>query len=410
MPEGKSSIVSTDTADVIEFLMPQLMEVFMRSGEPVKFLPQHPDDFDKAHAATCLVNSIFTAQNNGWAVLHDFVKDALLFKCGVIKAYYDTEVSYTTESYEGVTDLDLAALTADADVEIVTTTPANAEDPPLFEQFDVEVRRAKRVSKICVENVPPENFLFSSHATSVQDAEFLAERSYMTMGELLAQGYDREDIEPRLGLGEGYDEQETQVRHRQIDGGATHSYAAREGEMVRVVEAFMRLDLHETGIPTMHRVLAIGQDNFVLDVQPMKRAPFVVASPIRVPHRLVGRSIAEMVADVQKVKSVALRGVLDNLYLHNDQRMVVVEGRVQIEDVLSSHSGGIIRLTRRAWFSRCRLRKSGRRGWPCLIIWTTCGTPEQAFQNMRWVLTRTRCNPRPRRRSTPRFKAVRRKC
>lgn len=363
--EGRSSIVSTDTADVIEFLMPQLMEVFMRSGEPVRFLPQHPEDREKAHAATCLVNSIFTAQNNGWTVLHDFIKDGLLYKCGVIKAYYDTEIDYSVEQYAGLTDMDIAALTADPDVEVINTVSVSTEDPPLFELFDVELRRTVRNSKICVENVVPENFLFSAHATSVEDATFLAERSYMTMGELLSQGYDREDIEPRIGLGEGYDEQETQVRHNEIDGGASH-YQAADSELVRVVEAYLRLDMHDTGIPTLHRVLAIGADNFVLDVQPIKRVPFVVASPIRVPHRLVGRSIAEMVKDIQKVKSVAMRGVLDNLYLHNDQRMVVVDGRVQIEDVLSSRPGGIIRADAPGMVSPLPLANVGPQGMAML--------------------------------------------
>ena len=283
----------------------------------------------------------------------------------MIKAYYDTEIDYSVEQYAGLTDMDIAALTADPDVEVINTVSVSTEDPPLFELFDVELRRTVRNSKICVENVVPENFLFSAHATSVEDATFLAERSYMTMGELLSQGYDREDIEPRIGLGEGYDEQETQVRHNEIDGGASH-YQAADSELVRVVEAYLRLDMHDTGIPTLHRVLAIGADNFVLDVQPIKRVPFVVASPIRVPHRLVGRSIAEMVKDIQKVKSVAMRGVLDNLYLHNDQRMVVVDGRVQIEDVLSSRPGGIIRADAPGMVSPLPLANVGPQGMAML--------------------------------------------
>ena len=347
VPDGKSSIVATEVADVIEYMMPSLMEVFMRSGEVVRFLPRHPEDQPKAEAATMLVNSIFQSQNNGFTILHDFIKDALLYKCGVLKCYFDTDVSYTTEQYQGLTELDVAALTADDDVEMLQSTSVDVTAPgeePIFETFDVSLRRAKRTSRIKIDNIAPEDFLFSPQATSIEDASFVAHRTYMTVGELIAQGYDREEVEARVGLGEGWDEQETQVRHEDVDGGNDQNYAMRQNELVRVVEGYMPLDMHDTGISTLHRVLAIGQDNYVLDVEPVDRAPFVCASPIRVPHRLVGRSVAEMVTDIQRIKSTALRGVLDNLYLTNDQRTAVVEGRVNLDDMLQSRPGGIVRM------------------------------------------------------------------
>lgn len=347
VPDGKSSIVSTEVADVIEYMMPSLMEVFMRSGEVVRFMPRHPDDQPKAEAATMLVNSIFQSQNNGFTILHDFIKDALLYKCGVLKCYFDTDVTHTTENYEGVTDFDLAALTEDPDVEVLQSTSIDVTaigEDPVFESFDVSLRRAKRTSRIKIDNIAPEDFLFSPQATSIEDASFVAHRTYMTVGELIAQGYDREEVEARVGLGEGWDEQETQIRHEDVDGGNDQNYAMRQNELVRVVEGYMPLDMHDTGISTLHRVLAIGQDNHVLDVEPVDRAPFVCASPIRVPHRLVGRSVAEMVTDIQRVKSTALRGVLDNLYLSNDQRVAVVEGRVNLDDLLTSRAGGIVRM------------------------------------------------------------------
>jgi hypothetical protein len=344
VPEGRSSVIATEVADTVEHMMPALMEIFMRSGDIVKFLPRHPEDQQKAEAATMLVNSVFQSQAQPFGLLHDFVKDALLYKCGVLRAGYDTQVEYTTERYEALTDMDVQALTAQPDVEVLQAVSVATDDqPPLFELFDVELRRAKRTSAIKVETVAPEDFLFNAMATSVEDATFLAQRTYSTVGELVAQGYDRDEVEERTGLGEGWDEEETQARHEQIDGGRTTHYGTRENELVRVVEAYMPLDMHDTGIPTMHRVLAIGQDNHVVDVEPVDRSPFVVASPIRMPHRLVGRSVAELVTDIQRIKSVALRGVLDNLYLQNDQRIAVVEGRVNIDDLLHSRPGGVVR-------------------------------------------------------------------
>ena len=345
VPDGKSSIVATEVADVVEHLMSSLLEVFMRSGEIFRFLPRHPDDASKAEAATVLVNSIFASQNNGYLILSDLIKDALLYKTGVARAFFDTDITYAVETYEGLTELDVAALADDPDVEVLEAVSISTDaEPALFETFDVQLRRTRRDSRIKIENVAPEDFLFSPQATSVEDATFLAMRTYQTVGDLVSQGYDRDEVEAHVGLGEGFDEQETQVRHDEIDGGSTHNYALRNNELVRVVESYMPLDMHETGIPTLHKVLTIGQSNHVLDVEPVDNAPFVCATPIRVPHRLVGRSVAEMVTDIQRVKSVALRGVLDNLYLTNDARVAVVEGRVNLDDMLQSRPGGIVRM------------------------------------------------------------------
>ena len=73
VPSGRSTVVATEVSDVVEFILPSLMEVFMRSGDIVRFTPRNRDDVGKAQAATILVNSIFTGQNNGFLVLHDFV-------------------------------------------------------------------------------------------------------------------------------------------------------------------------------------------------------------------------------------------------------------------------------------------------------------------------------------------------
>ena len=119
VPEGKSSVIATEVADTIEHMMPALMEIFMRSGDIVKFLPRHPEDQQKAEAATMLVNSVFQSQAQPYGLLHDFVKDALLYKAGVLRCGYDTEVTYTNERYEGLTELDVQALTNEPDVEVL---------------------------------------------------------------------------------------------------------------------------------------------------------------------------------------------------------------------------------------------------------------------------------------------------
>jgi len=61
------------------------------------------------------------------------------------------------------------------------------------------------------------------------------------------------------------------------------------------------------------------------------------------PHRAIGRSVAELVMDVQLIKSTLMRQLLDNIYNTNNARVVAVEGQVNLDDLLTNRPGGIVR-------------------------------------------------------------------
>ena len=76
--EGRSRAVSTDVADTIEGVMPNLMDIFAGSDEVVRFEPVGPEDEAAAAQETDYVNHVFMQQNPGFMVLYSFIKDALL--------------------------------------------------------------------------------------------------------------------------------------------------------------------------------------------------------------------------------------------------------------------------------------------------------------------------------------------
>ena len=333
VPAGRSAVISTDVSDTVHYLLPSLLETFYRGQEIVRFVPRNADDVAKADAATALVNHIFASQNDGFTVLSDFITDGLLFKAGVLKVYYEDNGTEEIETIEA-DDAELAAL-LDGGFDIV-----ESEVDETTGLTTVKVRKYTSKPKICIDVIPPETFLFSPQATSVMDASFLAHRTYMTVGELVAMGYDRETVEEHAGLGEGWSEEETDTRHEEIDGGK--DLEPRHTSMVRVVEAYMPID--DGDGDQRHRVLAIGDSNHILEAEPIDFCPFIVGSPIRVPHRMVGRSVAELVMDIQKIKSGLLRGVLDNMNLSNHARVAVVDQAVNLDDLLNSRPDGIVRM------------------------------------------------------------------
>ena len=85
--EGRSQVVATEVSDVIEYIMPSLVKIFAQSGQYARFVGRQPEDVQAAEQATELVNFVVNNDNNGFRVVHDFMKDALLFKLGAVKFY-----------------------------------------------------------------------------------------------------------------------------------------------------------------------------------------------------------------------------------------------------------------------------------------------------------------------------------
>jgi hypothetical protein len=114
--DGRSRAVSTDVADTVEGLMPNLMEIFAGSDEVVRFEPVGPEDEAAAAQETDYVNHVFMQQNPGFMILYSFIKDALLSKVGIVKVWWEEREEESHETYYDLTD-DQFALLAQAVVE-----------------------------------------------------------------------------------------------------------------------------------------------------------------------------------------------------------------------------------------------------------------------------------------------------
>jgi len=61
------------------------------------------------------------------------------------------------------------------------------------------------------------------------------------------------------------------------------------------------------------------------------------------PHRFYGRSVSELIEDIQLIKSTVMRQMLDNMYLTNNNRIAIQDGQVAMDDLLTNRPGGIVR-------------------------------------------------------------------
>lgn len=350
--EGRSSVVSTEVADTIEYVMPSLMRIFASTDEAVRFMPRGPEDVEAAEQASEYVNWVLNNENAGFTILHNWFKDALLNKMGVVKFWWDEKVETSTEEYEGLSDPEFALLVSDQAVEVVEheqkVLQAAVIDPmsgvmvsPQIVSHEVTVRRRRKYGCIKVDNVPPEEFFANKRARSLEDARFVAHRVEMTASDLIAMGYDRDLVESKAGATS--DLETDAERSRRFADLAKNDPADDSQRTVLVTECYARVDYDGDGIAELRRIVCFGEDMEVAANDPFDHIPFAVVSPILMPHKLVGRSLAELVMDLQLIKSTVLRQLLDNLYLSNNSRVVVVDGQVNLDDLLTNRPGGIVR-------------------------------------------------------------------
>jgi hypothetical protein len=353
--EGRSQVVSTEVSDTIEAIMPNLMRVFTANDKYVRFNARTAEDTERAEQISDYVNYVINHDNQGYKILYNWFKDALMFRLGVVKYYYDEQEDVREEEYENLNETELAALLSNPDMEVIGVIEeeagAYAEDEetgemmPMDMSYSLKVRVKESKGKIRIENVPPEEFLVNRRATSLEEAHFVAHRTVMTVSDLVAMGYDKDVVEKYAGSYSLDVDEERSNRFQDLE--ATTGIDAADPALAEVIyyECVMKVDYDGDGIAELRRICAIGEGaDEILHNEPFDHVPFAVVTPIMMPHRLIGRSIYDMTEDLQVIKSTLLRQYLDSVYTSTLPRMGIVEGQVNIDDVLDGTAGGIIRM------------------------------------------------------------------
>jgi hypothetical protein len=350
--EGRSSIVTGEVAEVVDGALPQLLRIFTSSDEMVRFEPKNAGDEEKAKQATEYINWVLNHDNQGTILFHNWFKDALLQKNGIVKVYWDDQTDVTKEKYEGLNEEELTMLLADPEVEVVSQDmeeimPASI-DPMSGMMIDavfsysVKLKRTKKTGKVIVENVPPEEFLISKKARTIADAPFVAHRKLTTRSELVAMGFDKTLVDALPSYSDLTYSEERIARYDRGEMPDEVSSLDHTMQDVEVMECYIKVDFDGDGIAELRKVTYAGKD--ILDNEEVDFVPFCSICPIPMPHKFFGQSLADRATDLQLIKSTVTRQILDNMYMVNSPRMAAVEGQVNLDDLLTVTANGVIRV------------------------------------------------------------------
>jgi predicted GNAT family acetyltransferase len=349
--EGRSQIVTGEVAEVVDGALPQLLRIFTQSDEIVRFEPKGPGDEEKAKQATEYVNWVMNRDNDGVLLMHNWFKDALLQKNGIVKVYWDEKIDVSKEKYQNLTQDEVTMLLNDPEVEVVnqkTTEIAPAGiDPmgmmiPAIFSYDVKLKKTKKTGKVIVENVPPEEFLISKKARTIADAPFVAHRKLTTRSELIAMGFEKDVVDNLPTYADLTYNSENVARFDQGEQPSDQASLDFSMQEIEVMEVYIKVDFDGDGIAELRKITYAGSD--ILDNEEVDFVPFCSICPIPMPHKFFGHSLADRAVDIQLIKSTVTRQILDNLYMTNSPRMGVVEGQVNLDDLLTVTANGIVRM------------------------------------------------------------------
>lgn len=351
--EGRSSVVSTDVADAIEWIMPEVMKAFTQNNEVVTFDPVGPDDRRQAQIESRYVYDILMKDNEGFIALHEFFKDALLQKNGFFKIWYENEPCVTVENYTGLNPLEFGMLQQDPELEVTGMTErTHSDEHGTMQVYDVNVKRTRHTGKIRIKCIAPDDMRINRMHDSVclKDARFIAQAMTMTKSDLIEAGFDKEIVESLPTESEEFRESKNYRFSMQGENVAPYGGNSKDPSMYTydVSECYMRIDLDGDGIAERVKITVAGFDNptHVLDIEEVEEWPFVSATAILMSHKLFGLSVYDRLKEIQEQKTAIWRNILDNMYLKNNQRTIAVEGMVNLDDLLISRPGGIIRAKR----------------------------------------------------------------
>ena len=353
--EGRSQVNSRDLTDAVEWAKPQLIDVFFGGDQVVELDPQSGEDVEAVRLQSQYLNYVYLRENNGFLEGHQAIQDALIQKDGWQKGWVEESVdSELLEPMYGLTDAELEAMLLDPDVEMVGHTIYEDEVEVPGQGFmpvqlhDVELRRFTRERKLKVKAIPPEEIKTSSDARhNLQEISYISHDEEYTQSDLAKllitlgrEDLDAEDLMKMASEGPTTlsSSPERVARHRADSSQPQEPFMTNK---VVVHEEYSYADLDGDGFDERIKTFRVGRE--VIFAEAVNLVPFAHFSVILLSHKLNGLSLHDLIKEIAEIKTSLVRNHLDNFYQHNNSRWAVLDGQVNLEDLLVSRPGGVVR-------------------------------------------------------------------
>jgi hypothetical protein len=337
---GRSKVVDATVAITVDNAVAAILKPFVSQDDVVAYEPRSQEDEEQAKQATEYANHVFYVDNPGFTILHDWFKDALLQKLGVVKVYWEDT---SREKMARLENLD------PAQAEMLQGEAQAIYGPDEFGLYSADVLHTEQDGKLCVENVPPEEYRISPYARPGRTPPYEAHITRKARSELIEMGFDHEIVMGLSKFSYSLDDGRSMARYQDEDYANSQNDAP--GDPSREVVAFnhelVLVDYDGDGISELREIMRSG--NVILYNEEAAFGRFAKLCPVPMPHKVYGQSLADQVIDEQRIATVLWRQTLDNLYLSNNPRPQISNAAERqdgstYDDILDDSPGAIIRV------------------------------------------------------------------
>jgi len=342
--DGNSKFVSQDVYDSVEALKAALLETFAAGNNIVKFAPQNADDVETAEVCSKYTDYVMFRQNDSFEVMNSAIHDGLTARVGVAKVFWDEKEEIIEEEFTDVNQDELDMLLAQDGVELGDSTTNEVG------LISGTIVMAKDASQVTIQSLAPEEFLIEPQAKSLDDVNFVAHRTRKTLTELREMGYSEELLKD---IGSDHEDVEVEtdpeILARFESIGASRGFDTKgyqdQVRDIMVYECYMMLDKEGTGIAYLYKVCKAG--NVILECVEVDRKPFIVFTPLPIPHAFYGSNFASKVIATQNARTILTRSILDHAVITNNPRYMVVKGGLtNPRELIDNRVGGLVNVSR----------------------------------------------------------------
>ena len=339
---GRSNAVDGSLSSMVEANLAQMMDSFTNDNI-AEFPATGPGDDDQAALESATVVSMVMEDNNGYQELGAAIKDHLLVRNGIMKAWVDISTDSEVRDIENLTPEMAAAIQAEPavdSVDILSWEPNEDDVGP------GRIRVTTKLKQFRVEAIPLENFLYQKDwkKLDLQRIPFCAERHVEPRSELLRRGFPRKKVMQLKPHTTDFKIDSTARNLRKYNN--TKHAIDKLAEDVEWFECYVLVDAGK-GSVERRRISVAGQSiSSELEDVPFSHVPYAGGSAFINPHRFTGISLYDKLRQVQDISTGLTRASLDNANAAIRNGRAYLDGAVNEQDLSDGRPNKDIRVRR----------------------------------------------------------------
>ena len=325
--KGRSQFITKELMDTIEWMMPYFMRQFCAGDPKIDLTIEGQETWvGKALMDKILLDLGNADTDSHFLVFYQWFKESLVTGTSYVKTGWDFEQEKEKASYSNMSRDQVLELSQIPNIEVTSAVADPERDGLSFKKVEIETTLTKK-DEISVTNVPSWDFLVDSKSKGIGDTYGKGQKTEVTIDYLRkvdrSQGSgffkNLEGLEDHSSESVSLDNAERISYMREQE--ETDLVTKKEGAktLVTLVEWYTQMDINKDGF-LVDVVCFVGNNKLLRWEKNEDGILFSFLKPIIDCYKFAGTPYADLLVDIQNLKTMLFRRILDNFDYQNSGR------------------------------------------------------------------------------------------